>query len=149
MGTYALSTLEIWGYHGCEYKVYSLLGCNEREPDVSEKHICSVFIVAEWAKQESGRRRWKVELPYEITHLTYLLAELSPSWEATSFAATQERPNIVWNPKVHHRIHRSPLLVLILSQIDPVHTIQSYLSKIYCNICPPTYVLVFLVALSF
>jgi hypothetical protein len=26
--------------------------------------------------------------------------ELSLSWEATSFPATQEVPNILWNPKV-------------------------------------------------
>jgi hypothetical protein len=39
----------------------------------------------------------------------------------------------------------SPPLVYILSQIDPVHTIPSYLSKIHFLYCPLTYVLVFLV----
>jgi hypothetical protein len=43
------------------------------------------------------------------------------------------------NPKVHHSVHKSPPLVPILSQIDPVHTIPSYLFKIYLNIVhPPT-----------
>jgi hypothetical protein len=60
--------------------------------------------------------------------LTYLLMELSPSWEAANCATTQELPSILWNPKVHHRVHKSPPLVPILSQIDPVHTIPSYLS---------------------
>jgi hypothetical protein len=39
----------------------------------------------------------------------------------------------------------SPQLVPIVSQIDPVHTIPSYLSKNLFSYCPPTSVLVFLV----
>jgi hypothetical protein len=49
-------------------------------------------------------------------------------------AVTQELPSILRNLKVNHCVHKSPPLVPILSQIDPVHTIPSYLSKIYFNI---------------
>jgi hypothetical protein len=43
-------------------------------------------------------------------------------------------PSILWNPKVHYRAYKSPPLVPILSQIDLIYTILSYLSKIHFNI---------------
>ena len=60
-----------------------------------------------------------------LTLLTYLLTyslEQSPSWKAKRFSASQEIPRILWNPKVHHRIHKRSPSVPILSQLDPVHT---------------------------
>jgi hypothetical protein len=60
-----------------------------------------------------------------------------PSSEAANFAATQELPRILWNPKIHYNIHKSLPLVPILNQIDLVHTIQFCLSKIYFNILHP------------
>jgi hypothetical protein len=69
--------------------------------------------------------------------LTHSLIELSPSRETANCAAPQKLPSILWNPKVHYHVHKSPPLVSILSQINPVHTIPSYLSEIHFNIVHP------------
>jgi hypothetical protein len=58
---------------------------------------------------------------------SHSLMELNPSWEAANFAATQEFRSILWNPKVHYRVHKSPQPVPILIQINPIHTIPPYL----------------------
>jgi hypothetical protein len=60
--------------------------------------------------------------------------EPSPSWEANSHSATQEIPSLSQNPKVHYRVRKSPQLVPVLTQMNPVHATPSYFSKIHFNI---------------
>ena len=45
--------------------------------------------------------------------ITYSMVQ-SPTWEANWFAASQEIPRILWNPKVHYRTHKCPPPVPIL-----------------------------------
>ena len=61
----------------------------------------------------------------------------SPSSEANWFAASQE-PSILWNPKVHYRIHKLPPPVPILGYPNPVHMPTTHLLEIHPNIIHPS-----------
>jgi hypothetical protein len=75
------------------------------------------------------------------TIYTYFLThsmQQSRSREANRFAASQEIPWILWNPKVHYRIHKCPPNAPILSQLDKVHTPTSHFLKIHLKIIFPS-----------
>ena len=71
-----------------------------------------------------------------LLYFTYLLTHTinhGPSWEANRFSGSQEFPRILWNPKVHYRIHKCPPPVPILNHLNPVYTPTSHFLKIYLN----------------
>jgi hypothetical protein len=59
---------------------------------------------------------------YLLSYLLTYSMKLSPSWEANWFATSQGMPRILWNPKVHYRIHKCLPPVSILTQPNPVRT---------------------------
>jgi hypothetical protein len=92
---------------------------------------CTVIIIIIIIRRRRRRRRRRVEFTY------FLPAEKS-FCEANQFSASQEILRILWNSKVHYRIHKCPPPVPIPRQLDPVHTLKSHFLKIHLNIILPS-----------
>ena len=76
--------------------------------------------------------------PYLLTYLLTHSMVQSPSCEANRFAASQEIPQILRNPKVHYRTQKRPPPVPILGQSNPVHIPTSHLLETHPNIIHPS-----------
>jgi hypothetical protein len=49
----------------------------------------------------------------------------SPFWEADSNSVSQEIPCLIWNLKIHYRVHNNQ------PSVNPFHTLQSNSVKIH------------------
>jgi hypothetical protein len=94
---------------------------------------CTALIV-EAAVYDTCLQHWAAALlTYLLTPWCRVLLE-----EANRFSASQEIPRILWNPKVHYRIHKCPPPVPISSHQEPVHTPTSHFLKTHLNIILPS-----------
>jgi len=64
--------------------------------------------------------------------------EQGTSCKANSRSTSPEILRLLWNPKAHYRVHKSPALVPVLSQMNPVHIFPPYSPKIHYNIIFPS-----------
>jgi len=62
----------------------------------------------------------------------------STSSKANGSSASEGIPHILWYLRIHYHVHKSPQVVPVLSQINPLHTLQSNLFKIHFNIILPS-----------
>ena len=122
---------------GAVWPIYGSLGVKRlrhRARTVSCCHLHTHYhcydLVYTFSQQTTivGRLQQVFVTTYWLTH----------SMKLTRFQPVKKFPTILWNPKVHYRIHKCPPPVPILSQLDPVHATTSHFLMIHLGIILPS-----------
>jgi len=67
--------------------------------------------------------------------VTKRLLETESFFRICKFKLSESKTyHLLWNPNIHDRVHKSPPMVPILSEMHPVHTLPDSFPKIHSNI---------------